>query len=314
MLLEQVPNNSDEVYFYHHDQLGSVRALTNSSGVVQNSYEYDAYGKVTASTGSVYNPFGYAGEYTDAESGLIYLRARYYDPGTQQFLTRDPEEGTTGQAYAYAGGSPTNARDPSGRLFWFIIGALALGIGGNMATDVGIEYLFAPDEANFDWGGAAGNAAGNPLNYLVIPGPSQGVKAFRIGGRVLSGSDSAIVSFSDNVAGGVCRVDDAVGASDEIIYRGATYRESVKRLSEQAQASLNNPLEGIHGISASADYYKLDPGRGAIRQAPRSEIEKHFVVHNTPFPDDPLHRTIELPNPVTNEVADLLCKVQNYLT
>jgi len=32
-------------------------------------------------------PFGYAGQYTDAESSLQYLRARYYDPDTQQFLT-----------------------------------------------------------------------------------------------------------------------------------------------------------------------------------------------------------------------------------
>ena len=59
-------------------------------------------------------PFGYAGQYTDAESGLQYLRARYYDPATQQFLTVDPLLAQTDQAYAYAGGSPTNATDPSG--------------------------------------------------------------------------------------------------------------------------------------------------------------------------------------------------------
>ncbi len=67
-----------------------------------------------SSGGSVYNPFGYTGEYTDAESGFIYLRARYYDPSTQQFLTVDPALAWTEQAYAYVAGSPTKATDPMG--------------------------------------------------------------------------------------------------------------------------------------------------------------------------------------------------------
>jgi hypothetical protein len=78
-----VSNDSDApaVYFYHHDQLGSVRALTNSSGVVQNTYDYDAYGKVTSSTGSVYNPFGYAGEYTDFGATVEELQAAFLYKG-----------------------------------------------------------------------------------------------------------------------------------------------------------------------------------------------------------------------------------------
>ena len=79
-----------------------VRALTNSAGSVVNTYEYDAYGQRTSTT---YNPFGYTGEYTDQESGLIYLRARYYDPSTQQFLTVDPLLASTEEAYAYVGES-----------------------------------------------------------------------------------------------------------------------------------------------------------------------------------------------------------------
>ena len=78
------------------------------------SATYDAYGNVTASSGGTYNPFGYAGEYTDAESGFLYLRARYYDPATQQFLTVDPVLAATEQAYNYAGGDPVNATDPAG--------------------------------------------------------------------------------------------------------------------------------------------------------------------------------------------------------
>jgi RHS repeat-associated protein len=58
--------------------------------------------------------FGYLGEYTDAESGLVYLRARYYDPSTGQFLSRDPITALTRQPYAYVGDDPLNSVDPSG--------------------------------------------------------------------------------------------------------------------------------------------------------------------------------------------------------
>jgi uncharacterized protein RhaS with RHS repeats len=57
------------------DQLGSGRALTSQSGAVVATYAYDSYGQPDVSTGSVANPFRYAGQYRDAESGLCYLRA-----------------------------------------------------------------------------------------------------------------------------------------------------------------------------------------------------------------------------------------------
>lgn len=59
----------------------------------------------------------FAGEYRDTESGLVYLRARYYDPTTGQFLTRDPIESVTREPYAYVGNNPLNGVDPTG-LYW----------------------------------------------------------------------------------------------------------------------------------------------------------------------------------------------------
>ncbi|MGA7731339.1 MAG: RHS repeat-associated core domain-containing protein [Chloroflexia bacterium] len=112
-LLEEVTNGG-QVYYYHTDQLGSVRTLTDGAGQVANRYTYEPYGMVISSTVTVTNPFGFAGEYTDAESGLIYLRARYYDPPTQQFLTVDPLLSLTERAYAYVGDNPLNYTDPTG--------------------------------------------------------------------------------------------------------------------------------------------------------------------------------------------------------
>jgi len=60
-------------------------------------------------------PFGFAGQLTDAETGFQYLRARYYDPATAQFLTRDPLESLTKQPYAYAVDNPLTFVDPNGQ-------------------------------------------------------------------------------------------------------------------------------------------------------------------------------------------------------
>jgi RHS repeat-associated protein len=125
MLLEQVSSNGTVLY-YHQDQLGSTRVLTNATGTTVATYSYDAYGNVTAQTGSVTNPFQYAGQYTDEESGLQYLRARYYDPATGQFLTRDPLAAQTQEPYGYTGGDPLNASDPRG-----LTGGLCLGGNGS---------------------------------------------------------------------------------------------------------------------------------------------------------------------------------------
>lgn len=102
------------VTYYHQDLLGNTRALTTGDGRIEIQYSYDPYGKMTSSVGAAVNPFLYGGHYTDPVTGLVYMRARYYDPQTAQFLTRDPAEFVTRAPYSYAGNSPVNFRDPTG--------------------------------------------------------------------------------------------------------------------------------------------------------------------------------------------------------
>lgn len=100
--------------YYHQDQLGSTRALTDATGRVQAQYQYDPYGNLYPSSGVVTNSLRFAGEYQDQETGLYYLRARYYDPATGQFLSRDPAVSATRAPYTYALNDPVNDLDPSG--------------------------------------------------------------------------------------------------------------------------------------------------------------------------------------------------------
>jgi len=91
---------------------GDVAILTDNAGNTVASYIFDAYGN-TDSENTVYNPFGYRGEYSDAESGLIYLRARMYDPSTGRFINEDPiRDGLNW--YVYCGNNPVMFVDPWG--------------------------------------------------------------------------------------------------------------------------------------------------------------------------------------------------------
>jgi RHS repeat-associated protein len=113
--IEQIDAEEAPTY-YHHDQLGSTRMLTDAAGEPTAKFSYRAYGGLEASSGSQTTPLGYAGQYTLAQSGLQYLRARVYDPITAQFLTRDPLEEVTQEPYAYVYDNPLNGADPSGRI------------------------------------------------------------------------------------------------------------------------------------------------------------------------------------------------------
>jgi len=76
-------------YYYHYDALGSVVALSNSSGNIVETYSYDVFGE-PSSTGSVGNPYFFTGRRLDAETGLYYYRFRYYKPEIGRFLQPDP--------------------------------------------------------------------------------------------------------------------------------------------------------------------------------------------------------------------------------
>ena len=105
--------------FYGYDALGSVRQLTSSTGAVTDTYDYDAWGNAVNTTGSTPNVYLYRGEQFDSDLNLYYLRARYFNPVTGRFLSRDPAAGRMGipatrHKYLYASADPVNRVDPSG--------------------------------------------------------------------------------------------------------------------------------------------------------------------------------------------------------
>ena len=109
------------MWTYHlNDALGSLRQITGAEADVLFAQSYELYGKVYESSGTGASNYGFSGELTDP-SELVYLRARYYQPETGRFISRDTWGGNVYNPqslnrWSYAAANPVMFVDPSGRM------------------------------------------------------------------------------------------------------------------------------------------------------------------------------------------------------
>ena len=103
------------VHYYHKDALGSITAMTDVNGQVAQTYEYDSFGNIANQTGNIENPFTYTGREYDAETGLYFYRARYYDARAGRFINEDPIGVKGGMnLYCYVKDGPIIKKDAFG--------------------------------------------------------------------------------------------------------------------------------------------------------------------------------------------------------
>lgn len=172
-------------FYYHHDGLGSVTALTNTAGTNQYTYSYNAFGKPTTNklaTTAPPNPFTYTGQYEEpaTTSADYYLRARNYDPELGRFTSQDPVTRDTNQPalndYTYTDNRPTSLTDPTGRCGL----CFSAGIGAVIGAVVeGGIYSYQHRNGGFSWsdfGKATGEGAvTGAIAGLLMPGSGQAV-------------------------------------------------------------------------------------------------------------------------------------------
>jgi RHS repeat-associated protein len=184
------------------DALGSTLALTDPSGNVLEYDSYEPYGNLTVLAGSYQgSDFQFTGRELNPADGLYYMRSRYYSPAIGRFISRDPAGLAGGMnLYAYAGDSPTNFTDPTGRDCWGFCGVEPnwgpnwpnpnpTGGGGGGGVDVGVgvprfDFSGLTRIANFDGpdiqeGPHTNGGLGNPplggvirIGDLIGPGPN----------------------------------------------------------------------------------------------------------------------------------------------
>jgi RHS repeat-associated protein len=123
----------------------------------------------------------YDGQFTNSDTGLIYMRARVYDPATAQFLSVDPLDAISGEPYRYAEDNPFNASDPTGLLFginlpsWNEAGEAVAGWGDTITFNVTKKIREAVGDENVDTCSGAYQAGGyvGLATAVLIPGDGE---------------------------------------------------------------------------------------------------------------------------------------------
>jgi RHS repeat-associated protein len=261
----QIDAETGETSYLHGDQIGSTRAVTDAAGAVTETYDYDPYGNPSSSTGDGTTRFRFAGEYSDRDSGLIYLRARYYEPSTGQFLTRDPLEDSTRTPYGYAGSNPLLYTDPTGldwlddAASWSAAFGDTLTLGGTQQLRRLIDYglngttedLVDNCSTFYKWGGVGGGIASVVPVSGGLAWAGRAVKSVkaRMAGRAVAEAGGA---YGTALSGGrhAGFLANYAGKPTAQIERGIT---SIEKQIAEHQAKIANPGRYID------DWESLDP-------------------------------------------------------
>lgn len=188
--------------FLHQDQQGSVRLLTDAAGTAVGRYDYTAWGQVTKHSGSAMSSLQYDGQYTDMETSFQYLRARYYDPATGQFLTLDPAADQTRQRYTYANNAPVSFTDPHGL---FAVGTCVsvtgTVVGGGGAQGSGVVCSWTGYFPSFTATTISGSAAVGLGLEGGVSGQAHIVYSSATGPKDLAGLDCSVGASGQLIVG-----------------------------------------------------------------------------------------------------------------
>jgi RHS repeat-associated protein len=139
-------------YYYHGDHLGSTQKMTkHARGTpIVFSAGYDPFGKPYAVSGTLAESFKFTGEKHDGPTGLVYLRARQYDPEIGRFVSLDPVLGSLSapqslNRYAYVVNNPLRYTDPTGEIAPLIALAIVLLVVGTAGVGVGVASHYVPE-------------------------------------------------------------------------------------------------------------------------------------------------------------------------
>lgn len=207
-------------FYYLKDHLNSVTDVIDQSGNIIQKYDYSSFGvlrglrnaagqEVSFVNAAIKTAFTYTGREFEAETGLYYYRARYYDPSTGRFLQKDPDPGKLGDPrtflskYVYCGNNPIMNTDPNGK-FFFVPVLIFLGqliatsiVSGLIAGTVSGIISGALYHGSFWTGFAAGFAGG------FVQGAIGGAIAFTGGAAAAAlGASANIAQLVGGIVGG----------------------------------------------------------------------------------------------------------------
>jgi RHS repeat-associated protein len=188
--LDLISQKDTATAFYGYDGNGNTRYLTATNAAVTDTYVYDAFGVVITNTGTTTSYYRYSGEQYDPNLGFIYLRARYMNPNSGRFLSRDSYAGNVFDPpslhrYLYVANNPINKVDPSGNgdfTFTSLLTAIAINAFISAAISFPLDYAIHRNV----------NHALKTAAFSAVIGGALGA-FFYAGGVVLTASRVAVV-------------------------------------------------------------------------------------------------------------------------
>ncbi|QYY34564.1 RHS repeat-associated core domain-containing protein [Ruficoccus sp. ZRK36] len=190
-------SEAEEIKTYHFDNRGSTVAIVADDGLeITDRVEYSPYGITTKREGTTDTPFLYNGKFgvmTD-DTGLLFMRSRYYNPHLRRFINPDPIGFSGGMNwYAYADGNPISNTDPFGLWSWNQTFGVLKAIGGAVEVAAGVALGAATS-----WTGVGAIAGGAVAVH--------GLDTFQAGIRqAISGEQTDTLTSTSLQAAGLSR-------------------------------------------------------------------------------------------------------------
>lgn len=244
------------VEYFHVDVLGSVVAKTDANGYLVKRMAYEPYGLSIAPTS---NGPSFTGHVADADTELIYMQQRYFDPKLGTFLSRDPVDAHDASylyfnRYRYAAGNPYRFVDPDGRAIQSLVGAPV-----GFVVEIAAQKIANP-KGSIDWT-SVGIAT-------VVGGVTGGVasvaRVAAIRGTITVGQATAATASTNAVAGAAGSAANSIAAGE------------MPSMQKMALAAAANGFVGLHfGLKGEASLVRAKMV-GASVSSPRS-IGNHIV-------------------------------------
>lgn len=250
-------------HYYYTDPQGTVLAKADGSGTIIATYDYAPYGTAVASMSPAPDGPGYTGHVNDPDSGLVYMQARYYDPGVGRFLSVDPVGPMVGNGfnfgrYGYANNNPVINTDPTGMH--------SASEGDGFSDSTCAVYHCETIQASND-------------SAISAPISTKGVIVSKNNANASIGqqnTDAALQEFMILLRDG--KLPQAYNFAKKIAY-SAKYHDEVG----QKRSELGGGAEGGHSRYTSADSYEIDLFKGSASTVRLAfQVIAHEILHGEP--------------------------------
>ena len=255
-------------YYYIRNGLMTITGLIDANGTAVVNYRYDSWGMLTGISGSMAgtlgkdNPYRFKGYYYDEETGMYYLKSRYYQPEICRFISADdisimldnPMSLWDKNLYVYGDNDPVNKKDDDGEIAQFV----AMGIIGAV-TNVGISFIASKVTGqDYGWKDAVVDAAVGALSAIIPAWEIKEVSRFYVYKDVIKGGVSKGVSvIGEFIKGG--NTKESLGsailslATPDVAKYGKLGLLKEELLKEKViETAINAPFEMAYSLITSA--------------------------------------------------------------